>query len=400
MKRRAQILAAGLALLAAAISAPAGTAAYVAHEWGTFTTVHAPDGSLLPGLEREEERLPGFVHSHAGFAPADKGWSRPVANVTVKMETPVLYVYAPRPFRLNVAVDFVGGSIGQWYPQRTTGETLPGSTATAEERAALPVFDFAAGFRGSAAWTVDVLPPGAARRPQPDGWETPQWPRARIPAANVLRHGAGDAAEEEGFIFYRGLGNFALPIRISSESGGSLALRNLGPERISFVMVYDKRAGAARANVWWTGSLRGGEKADAPLLRSFGDIDPAGALRDFRRALVRCGLTYSEADAMLATWRESYFEREGLRVFWIVPRAFTDAVLPMRLDPAPRRLERVLVGRSEIITPSFADELRRDFRADGGARWRDHRYFHAYRALAERIDVVESRAPSAIPTAP
>src|SRR5205085_10385406 len=34
---------------------------FVAHEWGTFTTLAGSDGTLLPGLYHEEERLPVFV---------------------------------------------------------------------------------------------------------------------------------------------------------------------------------------------------------------------------------------------------------------------------------------------------------------------------------------------------
>jgi hypothetical protein len=134
-------------------------------------------------LEREEERLPNFVQCHAGFAPANKGWSRPVSNVTVKMETPVLYVYSPRPFRLRAEVAFDGGSISQWYPDRVAGEVLP----PAEFGSKPAPIDFAADFRGSATWEVDVLAPGEPLNPSRPDWETPQWPRARVPSANVLR---------------------------------------------------------------------------------------------------------------------------------------------------------------------------------------------------------------------
>ena len=41
--------------------------AYELHEWGTFTTVAGSDGVLLAGLQREEEELPRFVHTHFGF---------------------------------------------------------------------------------------------------------------------------------------------------------------------------------------------------------------------------------------------------------------------------------------------------------------------------------------------
>ena len=364
----------------ASSASAAGSPAFTVHEWGTFTAVHAPDGALLPGLEREEERLPNFVHSHAGFAPANKGWSRPVANVTVKMETPVLYVYSPAPFRLHAAVDFIGGSISQWYPERVAGEVLP----PAEWGAPAPV-DFAAGFHGSAAWEVDVLAPGVAARPAHPDWETPQWPRARVAAANALRDPDG---EEEGFRFYRGVGNFALPLHLSFDAEGALRLSNTGGEPMPFVWIYDHRAQVG-ARFEWSGPLAAGETRTVGLAKVDFGPDRPRALRD---PLIAAGLSPAEADALLATWRESYFEREGLRVFWIVPRAFTDRVLPLRLEPAPARLERVLVGRSEVLTPAFAADLERGFRADGGEQWRDHRYFLAYRALAAQRGVVPAAA--------
>ena len=37
------------------------------HEWGTFTQVIASDGTVLHGLEQEEEQLPSFVYGHSGL---------------------------------------------------------------------------------------------------------------------------------------------------------------------------------------------------------------------------------------------------------------------------------------------------------------------------------------------
>src|SRR5215212_8114679 len=69
------------------LAATLHAAEFVVHEWGTFTSVVGSDGRMLSGLELEEERLPNFVHGFVGFAPSNKGWNRPVAGVTVKMET-------------------------------------------------------------------------------------------------------------------------------------------------------------------------------------------------------------------------------------------------------------------------------------------------------------------------
>ena len=60
---------------------------------------------------------------------------------------------------------------------------------------------------------------------------------------------------------------------------------------------------------------------------------------------------------MIKTWRNSWFEA-GMRVFYILPRPATDAVLPITIDPRPDELVRVLVGRTEIVTPEMEKSVR------------------------------------------
>jgi hypothetical protein len=55
-----------------------------------------------------------------------------------------------------------------------------------------------------------------------------------------------------------------------------------------------------------------------------------------------------EASAMLATWEKSYFGAPGLRVFYIVPREWTDYFLPLSVS-VPYSLTRVLVGRIDLV---------------------------------------------------
>ncbi len=357
------------------------------HEWGTFTAVHASDGTLLSGLEQEEHPLPNFVRSHAGFSPANKGWNRPVAGVTIKMETPVLYFYADHEIPVTVDVGFHGGSISQWYPERSGGEGLPALPDPITDMAQLqrlPPVDFGQGFTGSIQWKVTVLAPGdSAKITAPKEWETPQWPRARVGEANRVRTPDGAV---EGFLFYRGIGQFDLPIGISINAQGHLLLsvKTMG---IPFVWVYDNRPGVG-GRYDWSGPLASGERREVPI------IDPVKVDSGAERTLVllaplrAAGLSEAEARAMLATWKESYFDAPGLRVFWIVPRAFTDGILPLSITPSPDKLERVLVGRSEVLTPTFESELVDAFRRDGGQRWVRDRYFLAYRERARQLGVV------------
>ena len=64
---------------------------------------------------------------------------------------------------------------------------------------------------------------------------------------------------------------------------------------------------------------------------------------------------------MIKTWRNSWFEA-GARVFYILPRPTTDRVLPITIDPQPVALIRVLVGRTELITPQIEKSVEKQAR--------------------------------------
>jgi hypothetical protein len=72
---------------------------------------------------------------------------------------------------------------------------------------------------------------------------------------------------------------------------------------------------------------------------------------DVLKALVQQGLYLDEARAMVATWSRSWFQKDGARVIYLLPRAQVDAVLPLWFEPKPKEVVRVLVGRLEFITP-------------------------------------------------
>ncbi len=59
---------------------------------------------------------------------------------------------------------------------------------------------------------------------------------------------------------------------------------------------------------------------------------------------------------MVKTWEDSWFE-EGFRVFYVLPRHRTDAILPLEITPKPNKLVRVLVGRMEIMTQEDTEQM-------------------------------------------
>ncbi|MFT5466763.1 MAG: hypothetical protein ACI8UO_001863 [Verrucomicrobiales bacterium] len=89
---------------------------------------------------------------------------------------------------------------------------------------------------------------------------------------------------------------------------------------------------------------------------------------------------------MLRTWWHSYFGQSGLRAFWVVPRDFTESILPIDLKPAPAELKRVLLGRSEILTPEFEAELQQAFAGpEDKNQYRYGRYHRAYQARIAQL---------------
>jgi hypothetical protein len=81
--------------------------------------------------------------------------------------------------------------------------------------------------------------------------------------------------------------------------------------------------------------------------------------------LTGLGLYPKEARAMVDTWSDSWFT-EGARVFYIVPRAMVDAQLPLTIVPPPTAIQRVFVGRLEILSPRTKETLKHAVRAGDG----------------------------------
>ena len=60
---------------------------------------------------------------------------------------------------------------------------------------------------------------------------------------------------------------------------------------------------------------------------------------------------------MVNTWEKSYFRTDGLRLLYILPRSSVDSYIPIRIQPSPDQLVRVMVGRVEVLTPEREREI-------------------------------------------
>jgi hypothetical protein len=278
------------------------------HEWGTFTSVAGEDGSaiLWDPLSCPSE-LPTFVY--------DLGIRNLKVNLsgTVRMETPVLYFYAPREMQARVKVQFPQGVITEWYPKGDTGSSLQ--------------------------WR-DILI-------QPDS--TPVLPIENRPSHYYAARDT-DAAplavgnEREKFLFYRGVGRISVPLSVRVD-GETIVIENRSQDPVPSVILFENRGGRLGYRV--AGTIRDSARLDSPSL----DGSLADLRHDLEAALIAQGLFPKEAHAMVETWRDSWFE-EGSRVFYIVPTHAVDAILPLNIEPAPQQIARAFVGRIELITPA------------------------------------------------
>jgi len=326
----------GLAVLCLALSATFGAQNspanpdLTAHEWGTFTSIAGRDGRAIEWLPQTGSTdLPRFVEHlrEINFKEGVRG--------TVRMETPVLYFYSPRQTTLSVKVSFARGLITEWYPHASQVE--PGEIRDAEAL-------YQRHTSGSIAWnSVIVAPELVASFPREGRGSQYYAARETSAAPLIVKSSAG--SQQEKFLFYRGVSTFAVPIATTLTPGGKLRLTNLGQEEIPSVILFERRGDKLGYRLG--GALQTEVSLDPPELTATFD----SMSRDLEDILTAQGLYPDEARAMIETWRQSWFE-EGSRLFYIVPRHFVDAILPLTINPAPAQITRVFVGRLELITPA------------------------------------------------
>lgn len=358
----------------------------VVHEWGTFTSVQGGDGRLIPWQASQIGDLPKFVHNWKQHdlnrqPPMFLFFGKGSLTSLQRMETPVIYFYSDKETTADVTVGFPKGYVTEWYPQAARlGPSTPyrtnGPTAHVTTNSLIR-------WQG-----VKILPLASVAHPVvqlPMDTNGTHYSAARETDAALLRvndFAPTNASEQyEKFLFYRGSGNFSTPLTVTVNDAGTFMLTNSGRSPITGVLLL--RVGNGFGEWQRLGGLRPGAAC------TFGKINLAmetGRLPfvEFQknvgeimvRALTETGLYPAEAKAMVKTWRDAWFAEEGVRVLYLLPRDWTDEILPLMVHPQPRELVRVMVGRSEIITPEsqnvIAAHLQRSDKGDKESRkWLD-----------------------------
>ncbi len=343
----------------------------VAHEWGTFTTVAGTDGRAVDWLPLGGPAdLPCFVERYRNGALV-KGLPGNLPALTyeaarahlvgkVRMETPVIYFYSPRDVRAHVRVAFPRGVITEWYPRALVQQPDVTAAALRQEHR-----------KSVVEWRAVRVSPDAGEAFPREAAESHYYAARDTGAAPLEVDG-----QREKFLFYRGVGGFDVPIAAAALPGGGVRVTNLGPRDLRGVVLFENRGG--RVSYRTHGALRG----TATLAPAAAAAEPSRVRAELERILVEAGLYPREAQAMVATWRDSWFE-EGTRVFYVLPRADVDAILPLTIEPRPVQTARVFVGRMEVITSDAIDAVQRAIAAgDTAALERRGRFLGA---VADRL---------------
>jgi hypothetical protein len=291
------------------------------HEWGTFTSVAGYNGAPLQWAPLSfAGDLPCFVHTRAnGLVKYQMG--------LVRMETPVVYFYTRQETNASVSVGFPQGEMSEWYPQAQIWKN-PGLAG-----------------RGAIEWAdLKILPGTNPEFPSTKG--ASRYYAARATDAAPVQSGG----ENEKLLFYRGIANFKVPVEPAVNANGYL-IRNNSATPIPAAILFENHDGRIGYRI--IRNLTDSAQIKAPPLT--GSVE--AIRKDLTAILVESGLYPKEAAAMLETWHDSWFE-PGTRVIYIDPRGAVDAILPMRISPAPQKVERVFVGRVEVLSPTTENAIR------------------------------------------
>jgi hypothetical protein len=294
---------------------------FIVHEWGTFSTFSGSNGTRLKFLPNDTD-LPNFVHNYRSYV---KGG---LTDSYVSLETPVLYFYSQRDRTVSVQVDFPQGVMTDWYPEASRPPTT------------------------QLRW--DNLRILAKERPKlPGEGETGRYFAAREVDARTLQTTGNRTQQYEQFIFYRGVGDVRMPLKVHALGQRAFRICNTGKHAMPgyfLINVHENKLSFRSLGRLEAGGI---ERVELPTNTSTSEqLEKA-----VTTTLIEQGLYEKEARAMVKTWKADWFAEEGTRVLYLVAESVTDELLPLKINPKPDKQIRVLVGRHDVLTPEREREI-------------------------------------------
>jgi hypothetical protein len=367
-------------------AAATATGALEVHEWGTFTVLQGSDGNVIEWYQAPDQLvdLPPFVKQP--FRIAGKSGTNSGRKDTVRMETPVLYFYPEKEMDVTVTASFPNGRITEVFPPaarpfQSVGTIWHGTLLPPDspQRKNVPAADgprgrhYAAAREVPDAWLFRNKPLPVPVPIETDGDAdaepaTVDTISALLSTALAAEEKQTDAVEPiDHFIFYRGAGNHSFyELRaVQGKGTDNFTLFNHGSGTIP--KIFALRISEGLTSWLELDPLDVVEYDDGKVLnaKTFSFPTPAGPAQEvaggLRSAMIDSlnseGLTRAEATAMVNTWDNLWFTEPGTRLLAILPQAFADTMVPLKISPAPKKLERVFVARVEMFTREVEQKL-------------------------------------------
>ncbi len=343
------------------------------HEWGTFTSIAGPDGQPVPWRPLSgPSDLPCFVTTLNPNSVKLPQGGVVAMKALVRMETPVLYFYAPGPVTARVSVGFPEGVFSEWYPQATVAMFQPVNTPQWQWRIK---------------WSNVQIAPGAKEEFPTEPAESHYYAARDTDAAPVTV-----GTQQEKFLFYRGIASFASPINARIARDGSVSVAEKSAAPIDSFVLFERRGGRFGYRI--VSADRTDLRIERPELN--GTLE--SLRRDLREMLIARGLFAREAAAMVETWHDSWFE-EGTRLLYVLPQSTVDGILPIDIEPKPAKITRVFVGRMEVVTPEMETEIAAAMQSQDRAVLRKYGRFLEPISAMIQPRLAASRGEQAIATA-
>jgi hypothetical protein len=311
----------GVMLGAAAAAKDPSKPGFVVHEWGTFSTFSGSDGAYLKFYPNDGD-LPAFVYNRHRDV---KGG---LPDAFVSLETPVTYFYSDRDRNVSMQVEFPKGLMTDWYPQASRPPVQ--------------------GLRWD---NIKIMAASQASSTEKGG--KGRYFAARETDSSMLQVTEKGKIESEKFLFYRGVGDVQMPMTIRAQGKGDFTVKNTAKEAVPdffLVRVEGKKVFFERGGHLSPGQeIKMHESDKASTSEKLGEAVTA--------VLIEQGLYEKEAKAMVKTWSQDWFGEDGTRVLYVVAEALTNDLLPIKIDPKPDQMVRVLVGRHDLLTPEREREV-------------------------------------------
>jgi hypothetical protein len=307
----------------------------VVHEWGVISAYN--DVELANADMRAVwAGLPTFVYGNVD--------DRRLPTRMVIITAPVIYFHTPKELSVQVKVEFPGGRPAVWWPANSNNgshfgrlmDKIPEVTSDKHLE-----------------WKLTVRTGRGEMPALPKG----HWMEAcrDVSASAVATEGLGSGWQRELFVYYDGL----IPRPKEAEltvATDRVTLKNRARYALLDVTAVDRRT-PGTVRVARLAALDAGKTETLEFKEVAVERWPASAVAELLAQLTRAGLHEDEAKALAAVWKKDFFETEGLNLFYRLPQAEYDRMLPLSVKPRPEKIARVLLVHHPHCEPDLVDRV-------------------------------------------